>query len=45
VPVHVAGRPDVSSITLADFDRAALSAWDGRGSGKRATSWLRAVRA
>jgi siroheme synthase (precorrin-2 oxidase/ferrochelatase) len=27
VPVHVAGRPDLSSITLADLDRAARPAW------------------
>jgi siroheme synthase (precorrin-2 oxidase/ferrochelatase) len=45
VPVHVAGRPDVSSFTLAELDRAARAAWDRRRSGERALSWLRAVRA
>ena len=44
VPVHVAGRPDVSSVTLAELDRAARVAWDRRRSVERAIAWLRAVR-
>jgi siroheme synthase (precorrin-2 oxidase/ferrochelatase) len=45
VPVHVAGRPDLSSVMLTDLECAARVAWNGRRGGERAISWLRAVRA